>query len=170
MLLIAITVLSACERSRPKELDTDVSRNPMPTDKPSTQLPGTASYTAFTTITEERLGVRIYPGAVPRDGGSWQMTDKMAEGAQSLMMATLHSGDPVGKVADFYTHELGISPAQVLRVPTQNGPKISITIENSDLGATNVLLQRAGDESGTLIKITRMTGRTDPLTEDQTNH
>ncbi len=86
------------------------------------------------------------------------------------MMATLHSDDAVGKVADFYTRELGVPPAQVLRVPTRSGPKISITVENSDREATNVMLQRAGDESGTLIKITRMTGRTVPHPEDQTNH
>ncbi len=159
-LLLAITVLSACEGSKPTELNTDVSRTSASTDKPPTQLPGTASYTAFTKITEERLGIRIYPRAKPRDGGSWQMTDKLAEGAQSLMMATLHSDDAVGKVADFYTRELGVPPAQVLRVPTRNGPKISITVENSEQGATNVMLQQAGDESGTLIKITRMTGRT----------
>lgn len=169
-LFVAIMVLSACEGSKPKETDIEVSRSPMSIAKPPSELPGTASFTAFTTITEERLGVRIYPGAIPQDGGSWQLTDRLAEGAQFQMMATLHSDDAVSKVADFYIRELGIPSAQVLRVPTTNGPKISMTVENSERGTTNVMLHRAGDETGTLIKITRMAGETDPSPEQHTNH
>lgn len=168
-MLLAITVVSACEGSKTKELDTDVSRAPISTDELPTQPPGSASYKPFATITEDRLGVRIYPGARPRDGGSWQLTDKMAEGAQSLMMATLHSDDTVDNVADFYTREFGIPLTQVLRVPTRGGPRISITVEHSEQGATNVMLRPADDESGTIIEITRMTGRNVPHTEDRIN-
>ncbi len=169
-LLVAITVLSACEGSKPKELDTNVTHTSTSTGNPPIQLPGSASYTAFVTVTEERLGVRIYPGAKPRDGGSWQMTDKLAEGARSLLIATLHSNDAISKVTEFYTRELGIAPAQLLRVPTRNGPKISLTVEHGARGATNVMLQRADDESGTLIKITRMNGPHISHQDHQTNH
>jgi hypothetical protein len=169
-LLLAMMVLSACDSSKPKELNTDLSPTSRPDSKPPIQPPGTASYMAFKTITEEQLGVRIYPGATPRDGGNWQMTDRLSEGAQFQMMATLHSDDAVSKVADFYTRELEIPSAQVLRVPTRDGPKISITIENSAHGTTNVMLQRADDGSGTLIAITRMAGQSDPHPEDRPNH
>ncbi len=168
-LLLTSTLLTACEGSKPEHRDGAVPHTSGTPDKPSAQLPGSATYTAFTTISEQRLGVRVYPGAQPRHGGSWQMTDKLDEGAQSLTMATLHSEDELDTVADFYTRAIGATAAQVLRLPTPNGPKISITVENHVGGAINVMLQPAIGESGTLIKITRMTGPNTPGQERQTN-
>lgn len=166
MVLLAIAVVSACEGPKTDKPDIDVSRAPISTDKRPRLPPGSANYQPFTTITEGRLGVRIYPGARPRDGGSWELTDQLQEGAQSLMMATLYSDDGVDEVADFYARELGIPPAQVLRLPTPGGSKASITKEHNGRGAINVMLQPADNKSGTIIEITRMTGEKVPENKD----
>ena len=158
-LLLTIIALHACNRSEPEVSGQTPALVSLTKETLSPALRNTASYTALKAITEAQLGVPIYPGAQPKDGGSWQMTDTLAEGAESLLVATLQSDDSVEKVAAFYTHELKVSPADVLRIPTRSGDRFSITIQTHGRATINILLESAVDVPGTWIKITRMGNR-----------
>lgn len=155
-LMLTIMALHACNRSEPEESGQTPNLVSVSKERLSPSAQNTASYTALKAITEAQLGVRIYPGAQPKEGVSWQMTDALAEGAESLLVATLHSDDSVEKVVAFYTQELKIPAADVLRVPTKRGAKFSITLQTQSRATTNILLESAANEPGTRIKITRM--------------
>jgi hypothetical protein len=82
-------------------------------------------------ITEDRLGVKIYPGATIVTSGE---TDE-------VVSANLRTGDPAAKVIAFYEGELGTKgsgdPAAYTIAGEKKGKKYAISI-NADQGSTNV--------------------------------
>ena len=100
-------------------------------------------------ISEEKLGVPIYPGARAEEGsGSFSISGGEGEKGGTLGGATFTTTDSIDKVVEFYKSRLGNKVSAfdsasggkhtvVLNVAIQNGWKM-ITIEDEGTGVTKI--------------------------------
>lgn len=127
------------------------------TDEPalaSVAAPGAASYRQRSDISEQELGVPIYPGARSITGGTWSMSGGESEGAESLTTVRLQTDDPIEQVADFYRSQLQPNPTQTFELNSVKGKTISLTTDIDTHSSSNVILRESGH--GTRIDINVM--------------
>ncbi|MBX3279383.1 MAG: zinc ribbon domain-containing protein [Acidobacteria bacterium] len=106
---------------------------------------------AGSNVTEEQLGVPIYPGSVPgKDSGSLSIQGRGATGRGWFGVATFTTDDDMDDVVDFYTARLGndgptLDSRQdgkrtvVFNAKTEQGGRI-VTIQEEEPGATKITI------------------------------
>jgi hypothetical protein len=98
-----------------------------------------------------KLGVPVYPGAVPGEGGF-----SFAAGNGNTQMVTLTTGDAFDKVADWYKNRLGKDSEQ-MRVSNENSSVAEYTIGAAGKGAPSAAITITGKKDKTDIMIVKGT-------------
>lgn len=118
---------------------------------------GTAWYLTRKDITEKELGVPVYPGAERVTGGTWKLTNDLAEGAGSITSIRLRTSDDLASVAAFYRSRMKYDADQSFEFEGTGGKTISLTTDTEGRGSSNVVLRP--EQDGTRIDITVMEAR-----------
>ncbi|ABA88950.1 hypothetical protein Pcar_1707 [Syntrophotalea carbinolica DSM 2380] len=116
---------------------------------------GTATMTYGTTALPDDLGVSLYPGASAGQGGTLQVEGEGTDGADSVLSVSVHSADPIEKVAQYYKDEFKNEQPRIFEMAMPTGKMVTITIESGHTVKTVVLSENA-QQSGTDIQISRI--------------
>lgn len=116
---------------------------------------GTATMTYGTAALPEDLGVSLYPGATAGQGGALQVEGESEDGTDSVLSVSVHSADPIEKVAQYYKDELKKEQPRIFEMAMPTGKMVTITVESGDMVKTIVLSENA-QVSGTDIQISRI--------------
>lgn len=116
---------------------------------------GTARFVARAGGEPPDVGIPIYPGAHALAGGTWQLSDRMDEGADSLTTFALFTPHRLAAVLEFYRGRLQLDPAAVFTVPGRGGRAVSITVDTPGY-TVNLLLRESMAPQGTRIEVSAM--------------
>ena len=124
----------------------------------SINVPGGPQIKAGAEVTEEQLGVPIYPGAVPtKDGGSVSISAREAGKSGWLGVANFTTDDEIDEVVAFYREKIG-EGAQT--VDTEQDGKRSVVFNTQREQGWRMVSVQEGDEGKTKITIASVQGRT----------
>jgi hypothetical protein len=119
---------------------------------------GNAKISANSTITEEQLGVPIYPGAVQtKDGGSVSISGTEAGKSGWLGVANFTTDDEIDEVVTFYREKIGAG-AQI--ADTQQDDKRTVVFNTQREQGWRMVSVQVDDEGKTKITIASIQGRT----------
>ncbi len=101
------------------------------------------------------LGLTLYPGATVGEGGTLQVESDSEEGADSVVSVSVHSGDDIEKVAQYYKNETKNEQPRIFEMAMPTGKMVTITIEKGGTVKTVVLSENT-QQGGTDIQISRI--------------
>jgi hypothetical protein len=129
--------------------------------KVSVNLPGgKVSLAANEEITEEKLGVPIYPGAKAEKGaGSLTISGADEKSAGSFSGATFTTTDSFDEVVAFYKDKLS-DKVNVVE-STNDGKRVCVLTVSSDRGWKNITIEDQ-ESDGAKIVVASVTGRPKP--------
>lgn len=110
-------------------------------------------------ISEEDLGVPIYPGAKVEEGTAGRVTTEGAEGTEEIAGAVLITKDPVSKVTAWYKDQLQGEPGFTDTSMSMEGEELGMFSFQSGDTMKTVMIQAS--EEGTEISIASTTGMTE---------
>lgn len=116
---------------------------------------GTARFVARAGGEPPDVGIPIYPGAHALAGGTWQLSDQMDEGADSLTTFALFTPHRLAAVLEFYRGRLQVDPAASFTVQGRGGRSVSITVDTPGYNV-NLLLRESSSPQGTHIEVSAM--------------
>jgi len=124
----------------------------------SIQAPGGSVKIGHPTLTEEELGVPIYPGSTPStDGGSVSISGTGAGKSGFVGVATFKTDDSVDEVADFYREKL--SKDTSVAESSKSGTRSVVFTTKSDTGGRVITVTASNnDKYATLITIVNAKG------------
>ncbi len=120
-------------------------------------IPGGPRISAGGGVTEEQLGVPIYPGATAlKDGGSVSISGSTAEGQGWIGAATFETDDALDEVVSFYREKLGEDASKI--ESTQDGKRTAMFTLQSPKGWRMVTIGEEDGQAKTKIAITGISG------------
>jgi hypothetical protein len=126
----------------------------------SINVPGGGQIKAGTEVTEEQLGVPIYPGAVQaKDGGSVSISGTEAGKSGWFGVANFTTDDEIDEVVTFYRDKIG-EGAQI--ADTQQDSKRTVVFNTQREQGWRMVSVQEDDEGKTKITIASIQGRTAP--------
>ncbi len=113
---------------------------------------GTATMKMGATALPKNLGVPIYPGVKPSEGGTFSMSGMGEGGGQNIASYHFATGDPIENVTAFYHKKLDALKPKTFEMNLPAGRTASFSIEQNET-AINIVLTENKDEGGTNIQI-----------------
>ncbi|MEP7272523.1 MAG: zinc ribbon domain-containing protein [Acidobacteriota bacterium] len=121
-------------------------------------IPGGTRISAGGGVTEEQLGVPIYPGATAvKDGGSMSISGGNSQGQGWFGVATFGTNDAMDEVVAFYREKLGEDASTV--ESTQDGKRSAMFTLQSPKGYRMVTIAEDDGDEKTKIVIASVTGK-----------
>ncbi len=113
---------------------------------------GTATMKMGATALPKDLGVPIYPGVKPAEGGTFSMSGMGEGGGRNIASYHLITGDSIDDVTAFYHKKLDKLKPQTFEMNMPAGRTASFSFKQNDR-SINIVLTENKDEGGTNIQI-----------------
>jgi len=114
---------------------------------------GSATLSMGQEVSEENLGVPVYPGATSEEGGVLSMEGQGAGSEGRFSAAMLHTKDPVSSVVAFYKKKLSDRAPKFFEMNTPNGAMASFAVGEDSDHSTTIVVMEDTSEGGTRIQI-----------------
>lgn len=116
---------------------------------------GRATWSSGQAAGPEDLGISLYPGATPGQGGTLQVAAEDGGDADSVVSVSLHSTDSIDKITQYYRDELLKEQPRILEMAMPTGKMVTMTVEKGGAVKT-VVLSENSRLGGTDIQISRI--------------
>jgi len=114
---------------------------------------GTATMKMGTQAIPKDVGVPVYPGVKPDEGGNFSMSGT-GKGQGAYSTYRFSTSDPVDQVAAFYHQKLDSLKPEVYDLKMPAGRTVGFTLKQ-DAATFNIVLTENKDRSGTNIQISK---------------